>query len=68
MEGFVEISKGRRYQRSWAVLDGQQLSYYEKLDVKLQEAVNIQVWHTSSLSTRSELMAGRDLSSKCGHQ
>jgi hypothetical protein len=43
MEGFVTLWKNKRYQRYWAVLDGQQLSYYERLDEQLQEPVNIQV-------------------------
>lgn len=43
MEGYVEWYKRGRYQRYWTVLDGQQLSFYEKLDLQLQEAINIQV-------------------------
>jgi len=36
MEGYLYIKK-LGYNKVWAVLDGQRLSYYEDIDLKLQE-------------------------------
>jgi hypothetical protein len=42
MEGSVLIYKNKKYSRHWGVLDGQQFSFYMKLDKNIQEPVNIQ--------------------------
>lgn len=43
MEGNISLYKNKRYNKYWGVLEGQQLSYYERLDQQLQEPFNIQV-------------------------
>jgi hypothetical protein len=43
MEGNLLVYHKKRYSRFWCVLDGQQFSYYEKLDLHLQQAVGIKV-------------------------
>lgn len=42
MEGSVLVYKNKKYSPFWAVLEGQQLAYYQKLDKKLQEPIGIQ--------------------------
>ena len=44
MEGFVLVYHKKRYGKYWCVLDGQQLSYYERLDLQRQQAARIVVW------------------------
>lgn len=41
MEGYLAVYYRKKYTRFWCVLDGQQFSYYERLDLGQQMAVGI---------------------------
>lgn len=43
MEGYVQIYHKKRYAKFWCILDGQQLSYYERLDLHDQLAIGFKV-------------------------
>jgi hypothetical protein len=43
MEGYIHVYHKKQYAKYWCILDGQQLSYYERLDLPLQLAVGIVV-------------------------
>ncbi len=43
MEGYIAVYYRKRYTRFWCVLDGQQFSFYERLDLGQQMAVGIKV-------------------------
>lgn len=49
MEGYLQVYHHKKYSKYWCILDGQQLSYYERLDLHLQQAVGIKVrsWYMS---------------------
>lgn len=68
MEGPLLVYRNKKYSRYWGVLDGQQFSFYSKLDKKIQEPVNIQgvlFLHNSEVSKSIHQGRNHCISIKC---
>ena len=71
MEGSILVYKNKKYSKYWGVLDGQQFSYYQKLDREMQEPVNIQgVIFVQNADVQKAIHQGRShcISIKCEHK
>jgi hypothetical protein len=75
MEGYLSLLHKKKFTKFWFVLEGQQLTYYERLDLIQQLPVRVQVKMKCSIKVvgfpnfhvNFGISAGNDSPERCDH-